>query len=180
MKRSASLSYRSVSHAFILILVIAFATALAIWSPPVSAQGPAVSDISVLKSGDETAVPGGQIQYQVVVTNEGPDVANNVRLSDPLPTHTTYVNATVTQGSFSLNGGTVDANFGTINPGESAALNLTVSVDSNTEPGTTITNTAIARSDSSDSNLANNQGSASTQIVSPAANLSVVKLGPDT
>jgi len=53
-------------------------------------------------------------------------------------------------------------------------------VDSNTEPGTTITNTAIARSDSSDSNLANNQGSASTQIVSPAANLSVVKLGPDT
>src|SRR5262249_32392232 len=46
--------------------------------------------------------------------------------------------------------------------------------------GTTITNTANASSGSADNDLSNNQGSASTQIVAPAANLSVVKAGPDT
>jgi len=146
----------------------------------VSAQSQNLSDISVLKSGDETAVPGGQITYEVLVTNGGPDEASNVRLSDPIPTHTTFVNAVVSQGSVTLDGDTVNVNFGTIFAFESAKLTLTVSVDGNTEPGTTITNAANATSDSADNDLTNNQASASTLIVSPAADLAVVKTGPDT
>lgn len=180
MKYSATLSSRSVSRAWILILAVAFAATLATWSRRVSAQSQSLSDISVLKEGPESAVPGGQITYEVVVTNGGPDDANNVRLSDVIPTHTTYVSAVASQGSVILNGDTVNVNFGTILQFESATLILKISVDSNTEPGTTITNTAIAASDSADNDLTNNQASASTVIVSPAADLSVSKTAPES
>ena len=180
MKYSATLPSRSVSRACILILAVAFAATLATWSRRVSAQSQSLSDISVLKEGDETAVPGGQITYEVIVTNGGPDEASNVRLSDQIPLHTTYVNAAVSQGSVNLDGDTVNANFGTIFTAESAKLTLTVSVNANTEPGTTIVNAANATSDSADNDLTNNQASASTLILSPAADLTVVKSGPDT
>lgn len=182
MKYSATLSSRSVSRGRVLFMGVALAAALATWSPLVSAQEPPpVSDISVLKStDDETAVPGGQITYQVVVTNGGPDSANNVRLSDPIPAHTTFVTATVSQGTFNVSGGVLDANFGTIAAFESATLTLKVNVDANTEAGTTVTNTANGTSDSTDNDLSNNQASASTQIVAQAADLTVVKTGPDT
>jgi uncharacterized repeat protein (TIGR01451 family) len=180
MKGVATLVSRSASRACIVALVIAFAVVVATWSRRVSAQVQSLSDISVLKSGDEGAIPGGQITYEVVVTNGGPDDANNVRLSDPLPAHTTYVDAVVTQGNVNLNGDTVDVDFGRIIPGESAGLKLTVAVDANTEPGTTITNTAAATSDSADNDLSNNQGSASTVIEAPAADLTVAKSAPET
>jgi uncharacterized repeat protein (TIGR01451 family) len=164
-----------------LLLGVAFAAALATLSPRVSAQEPTpVSDITVLKSGDETAIPGGQINYEVVVTNGGPDNATNVVLTDPLPAHTTIGTFSSSQGSASFDGTAVTVNFGTIPAFESAKLLLTVNVNADTEPGTTITNTATANTSSVDPDLSNNQGSASTQIVSPAANLSVTKTGPDT
>jgi len=161
-------------------LIIALTACLGTWSRSVSAQESAVSDISVLKSGDETAVPGGQITYQVVVTNGGPDDAANVVLSDPLPAHTTFVSASVTQGTAAFDGTTVTVNFGTILAFESAGLTLKLKVDSDTASGTTITNTANASSSSADDDLTNNQGSASTQVVTPAADLSVSKTGDST
>src|SRR6185437_11067174 len=105
---------KSTFRTHLLVLIIALTACLGTWSRSVSAQESAVSDISVLKSGDETAVPGGQITYQVVVTNGGPDDAANVVLSDPLPAHTTFVSASVTQGTAAFDGTTVTVNFGTI------------------------------------------------------------------
>src|SRR5215813_12813271 len=110
MKYPATLSSRSVSRACILILVVTIAATLATRSRRASARSQNLSDISVLKSGDETAIPGGQIRYEMVVTNAGPDEASNVRLSDPIPTHTTFVNAVASQGSFNFDGDTVNVN----------------------------------------------------------------------
>jgi len=180
MKRSALLFSTPVFRTYSLILLIVLAACLTTSSRSVYAQSAPLSDISVLKSGDETATPGSQITYQVVVTNGGPDDADNVVLSDPLPAHTTFVSASVSQGSFTNDGTTVTASFGTIVAFESASLTLKLTVDSNTEPGTTITNTASARSSSADNDLTNNQASASTQVVAPAADLSVSKTGDDT
>src|SRR5690242_3005666 len=96
MKYSTTLFSRSVSRICVLVLGIGVAASLATWSRRVSAQSQSLSDISVLKSTDNaTAIPGGQIAYQIVVTNGGPDDANNVRLSDPIPTHTNLVSASV-------------------------------------------------------------------------------------
>ena len=176
MKYPATLSSRSISPASILILAVAFAVTLGTWSRRVSAQSQNLSDISVLKSTDyDTAIPGGQISYEIVVTNGGPDAADNVVLSDPLPPHTTFVSANPTAN---FDGTTVTINFGTIQPFESAALTLVLKVDDDTQPGTTITNVANATSSSADNDLSNNQASISTPIVAPSAELTVVKTGP--
>lgn len=178
MKYPATLFSRSVSRAYILILVVAFAVTLGMWSRRVSAQPQNLSDISVLKSTDyDTIIPGGQISYEIIVTNGGPDAADNVVLSDPLPPHTTFVSANPTAN---FDGTTVTINFGTIQPFETAALTLVLKVDDDTQPGTTITNVASATSSSADNDLSNNQASISTPVVAPSAELTVVKTGPDS
>jgi uncharacterized repeat protein (TIGR01451 family) len=178
MKYSATLWSRSASRVYVLLLGIALIAIVAICSRGVSAQSQNLSDISVLKSTDnETAIPGGQITYQIVVTNGGPDPADNVLLSDRLPSHTTFVSA---NPSANFDGTTVTINFGTIQPFESVSLILVLKVDSDTPPGTTITNTANATSSSADNDPSNNQATASTLVVAPTAELAVVKTGPDS
>lgn len=92
-----------------------------------NAQGDPSADLVVIKSGDDTAPVGGQILYSVVVTNAGPNRADNVVLTDAIPEHTQFVNASVSQGSVSFDGTTITASFGAIAEFESASLSLTVS-----------------------------------------------------
>src|SRR5919202_1083887 len=68
----------------------------------VAAAGGTMADLTVTKTGDKTAPIGGQISYNIVVTNSGPDDATNVVVTDPIPEHTTFVNASVSQGSVSF------------------------------------------------------------------------------
>src|SRR5215468_10668924 len=179
MKYSETLWSRSASRVYVCLLGIALVATLATWSRRVSAQSQKVSDISVLKSTDQdSAIPGGQVPYEIVVANAGPDAADNVVLTDPLPPHSTFVSASNPNANF--DGTTVTINFGTIEPFESASLILVLKVDSDTQPGTTITNTANVTSSSADNDLSNNQATASTLIVAPTAELTVVKTGPDT
>lgn len=120
------------------------------------------ADLGVGKTGDESAPVGGQINYTVVVGNNGTLDAMNVTLIDPIPAHTTFVNASVSQGTFMFDGTTVTASFGTVGIGNFATLSLTVSIDFDTAPNTTITNTAMATSSTSERNPEDNSASAST------------------
>jgi uncharacterized repeat protein (TIGR01451 family) len=133
------------------------------------AAGETSADISVNKSGDPTAQLGGQISYSIVVTNGGPDNAANVIANDPIPANTTFVNASVSQGTVMFDGTTVTAQFGTINAFESASLSITVSVNNNTPRGTTISNTATASSDTPDPDPSNNSSTAETVVTGPFA-----------
>jgi uncharacterized repeat protein (TIGR01451 family) len=134
-------------------------------SKPTGLEGQA--DLIVSKTGDESAPRGGQVTYSIVVGNDGPDTANGVVLSDPLPAHTTYVTSTASQGSVTFASNTVTANLGSINFGESATVTITLTINQDTPRDTTISNTATAASDTPDPEGSNNSGTAFTAVTGP-------------
>lgn len=77
-------------------------------------QAPALSVVkSVSPAGDQP--PGTTLTYTVVITNNGTADAQNVVLTDPAPTNTTYTPGTITVGGASrtdTNGDADGADFG--------------------------------------------------------------------
>lgn len=134
------------------------------------AQTAPQADLTVTKSGDETAPVGGTITYNIVVTNGGPDDAVNVVLTDPLPAHTTFVSAdSPTGGTVTFANNTLTVSFGTIPVFESGSATLVVTVNSDTPRDTTISNTAAVTSDTADTAEENNSSTAQTVVTGPFA-----------
>ena len=159
--KSSSLSLR-VAH--LILLAIIFGAAIS-----AHAQSAPSADIVVSKSGDEAVALGGQISYSLSVYNAGPDDAVNVVLTDAIPAHTTFVNATTNTGSVSFDGTTVTVNVGTLPFDTTAVATLVVQVDQNTPRDTIISNTVNGTSDTPDSDTSNNSATAFTVVTGPFA-----------
>src|SRR5207248_1833036 len=56
------------------------------------------ADVSVTKTGPGTVVAGANISYTITVSNNGPDPADGVTLTDVLPSGTTFVSLIQTTG----------------------------------------------------------------------------------
>src|SRR5439155_23632131 len=89
--------------------------------------------------GKTTIVPGTNDTYTVTVTNNGPSTVTGARVSDVLPSGTTFVSAT---GGATYNAitNTVSYTTGTLAPGGTGSFQLTVAI-SPTLTGT-LSNTA--------------------------------------
>ena len=62
---------------------------------------PASSDLSLSKTVDIASPNVGQnVNFAITVTNAGPDVATGVAVRDVLPTNTTLISVTPSQGSY--------------------------------------------------------------------------------
>ena len=99
--------------------------------------------------------------YTITVANyTGPFQALNVKFTNTLPASVTLKSATTTQGTLNTNATPITAALGTIPVGNSAIITLTV------VPQTvgTITDSASAGGDDSDSNPANNSASNVTTV----------------
>lgn len=152
-----------------LCLLIALACAGVFASPVTTyAQEPS-ADIVVSKSSDEAVALGGQITYSISVYNAGPDDAVNIVLTDVIPAHTTFVDASTNTGSVSFDGTTLTVNVGTLPFDATAVATLVVRVDENTPRGTTISNTVNGTSDTPDPEPSNNSATALTGITGPFA-----------
>jgi uncharacterized repeat protein (TIGR01451 family) len=129
-------------------------------------------DLAMAKSVDNsTPLENASIDYTIVVTNNGPETATGVEVTDQLPSGVTFSDYSATLGSY--NSGTGVWDVGTLPNGQSATLTLSATVDSGTA-STTITNTAtITKSDQLDSNSGNNSADAPISI--PSADLAVTK-----
>lgn len=111
-----------------------------------------VADLAITKTAPASVESGGQLEFTITVTNNGPDTATNVDVTDILPAGVTFVSATPTQGSCSGTT-TVTCNLGTLLNGASATISLIVNV---TAPnGATIVNTATVVSSETDPTPAN-------------------------
>jgi uncharacterized repeat protein (TIGR01451 family) len=133
------------------------------------AQAAPAADIVVSKSGDEAVALGGKITYSLTVYNAGPDDAVNVVLTDVIPAHTSFVNASTSTGSVSFDGTTLTVNVGTLAFDSTAVATLVVQVDQNTPRGTNISNTVTGSTDSSDPETSNNSATAETAVTGPFA-----------
>jgi uncharacterized repeat protein (TIGR01451 family) len=107
---------------------------------------------------DNTMPPeGAPINYTLTVTNNGPDTATGIVVTDLLPVDVTFQSATPSQGSYVQASGLWTV--GALANGVSATLQIDVQVNAGTS-GTTITNTAtITASDQSDPDNTDNSDS---------------------
>jgi len=86
------------------------------------------------------------LTFTIRVTNSGSAPANSVTAVDSISTYLNISSASVSQGSRSINSTsrTVTANFGTINPGQSATLTIVTKVNSLATTTVSLTNSATA------------------------------------
>ena len=95
----------------------------------------------------------------IVVTNAGTTVATGVRVEDQIPVGVT-AGPTSTQGTCSIEGGQLQCNVGTLNPGQAATITLPVTAGA----AGLVTNTAFVVSNEVEMTPANNFASQPTMV----------------
>jgi uncharacterized repeat protein (TIGR01451 family) len=119
------------------------------------------ADLEITKeAGVETAEVGDEITYTLTVTNNGPDTANFVEVTDELPEGTEFVSATPSQGDCAEAAGVVTCELGDIALDATATVDLVVKV---TAEGT-IENTASVASEETDVTPANDTSVAAVAV----------------
>lgn len=137
------------------------------------------ADVQLTKSGPTAAGSATNVAYTVVVTNAGPSDAQNVTMTDVVPTGATFVSVSQSGSTFSCTAppagttGTVSCTIGTLTSGGSTTFTITVTTPPATT--TTLSNTATVSAATPDPNPANNSASASTVVSQNPADLSITK-----
>ena len=137
----------------------------------VAIQAALLADLAIVKTVDN-ALPeeGDTIVYTLTLTNNGPRNASQIQVTDVLPAGLTYVSD---DGAGSYNPASGVWSPAPLNSGNSATLNITLTVDTGTA-GSTITNTAtITNSNRIDPDPSNNTSSVNLTVVE--ATLTVLK-----
>lgn len=131
------------------------------------------ADLLISKSGTESAAAGDAIVYSIYVFNGGPSDAQNVTVTDTLPSGTTFVSLSASSTNFTCNmpavgaGGTVTCTATTF--ANQADTNFTLTVK--TSPGApsgSIRNTATINSSTADPNPSDNSSGVTTGITGNA------------
>lgn len=133
------------------------------------------ADIGVSKTAnDSSPIAGTETTWTIEVTNNGPETAPDVQLTDQVPVGLTYVDATPDQGSCSVSAGVLECDLGAIANGETVTVVLTTLVGAD-QAGETLTNTAAVSDPSiTDTNPGND---ADEDVVEPVglADVAVTK-----
>jgi uncharacterized repeat protein (TIGR01451 family) len=108
-----------------------------------------------------SSAKGGEITYSVQVKNNGPERADGVVLSDPLPAGASLISAGTSQGSCT-GASTLTCSLGLLPSGASA--NLTIKVKTGFG---VVTNTATVSSLTIDKNHGNDSASVTSNLVKP-------------
>ncbi|MFC2077649.1 hypothetical protein ACFLTM_02445, partial [Candidatus Bipolaricaulota bacterium] len=134
------------------------------------------ADVAVNKIVDDSAPnEGDTITYSITATNNGPDDATSLEITDGLPAGLTLVSAVPGLGSYDSGSGVWTV--GTLTVGATATLTVTATVDSGTG-GQTLTNTAaVSAVDQADPVPGNNSDGA--QVTVQSADLIVTKVVSD-
>jgi len=146
---------------------------------PAGALLPSGADLAVTMSENRspyTVTAGktfreGSFTYFISLRNDGPGQAQNVKLTDALPDHTTFIAFTQTGGpAFALTAppvgstGTATATIAVLPSAASASFELMVEVDANTPEGSVLVNRATVASDTLDPASINNSATTTTRV----------------
>jgi uncharacterized repeat protein (TIGR01451 family) len=115
---------------------------------PPSTPVPTQPQLQLTKVADRDYVDAGQVfTYTVEITNIGPVAATGVTLVDEVPAQLEVLEATVSQGTVSVDENLVMATVGVLGPGYSAILVIRVRVGYSVGPGISIENIVVGDSD---------------------------------
>src|SRR6185369_4910726 len=130
------------------------------------------ADLSIVKSGPASAMPGQNVVFTLHIANAGPAVATNDVVTDPTPGGLTLVS--VTGGGCS----TLPCTIASLAVGGSVDLTVTYSVPSSyTSPDPISNNASVFSNDVADPDPSDNTDTATVPI-SPTADVEIVKSGP--
>lgn len=145
------------------------------------------TDMAVTASGPSSVTAGTIATYTITITNNGPNAAQGVVLSDTLPAGSTFVSMTQTAGTdaFTLSqsgGSATETATANIASGSSDTFTLVVSAPSSLGNGAPFNDTASVSASNPDPNTANNSATVTGSVVNnnPNADLAVSISGPGT
>ena len=119
-------------------------------------ETPQIADLQLTKTvNDPTPTVDDTIIFTVTLTNNGTDIATNVRVTDLLPSGLTFVSDNPSLGIYDSTTGLWTV--GTVGPGVSQTLQIQATVVS---PNSQLNRAIITHSDQFDPNLGNNTASA--------------------
>ncbi|MDJ0911283.1 MAG: outer membrane beta-barrel protein [Woeseiaceae bacterium] len=139
--------------------------------------GPATADLSVTKSDspDPVLSDGSTLTYTIAVTNNGPDDATGVTMSDTLPGGVAFQSVSTNTGQCDAQpdgNGVLNCTIGNLAVNNTATVTLVVAPDEVAEPST-ITNTAVVSGTEVDPTAANNTATEDTTVNPPASDMQV-------
>jgi uncharacterized repeat protein (TIGR01451 family)/fimbrial isopeptide formation D2 family protein len=140
------------------------------------------ADVAVSKTDSVDPVsPGGTLIYTLTVTNNGPSVASNVRVADPLPAGTTFVSSTATGWSCTTppvgSGGELSCTVPSLAVNAVSAIAITVTVSPMLVSEAVLTNVATVSTTTVDPRPDDNRDEEQTHVGAPdTADLSVTKV----
>ncbi|WP_426621383.1 DUF7507 domain-containing protein [Microbacterium sp. As-52] len=134
----------------------------------------AAADLAITKSIDTDPLVAGQpVTFTIGVTNNGPQTATGVTVTDPIPAGIT--NVRVDSGDVTC---TVTATVSCAVPdmavGQSTEIKITGTLSPSGDPGASLSNTATVSGTRTDPNLANNTASV-VSTISAQTDVSIVK-----
>jgi uncharacterized repeat protein (TIGR01451 family) len=121
-----------------------------------------VADAGVKIAAAGSVVIGSNITFTISVTNNGPEPALNIVVTDPLPAGLSFVSTSAS--SFVNSAGTIIANLGDLAPGAAATFTITATA---TSVGS-LTNVTTVGGIWIDTNPANNSAFAAFAVTAPA------------
>ncbi|HKS22402.1 MAG TPA: C25 family cysteine peptidase, partial [Thermoanaerobaculia bacterium] len=119
------------------------------------------ADVAIVKTDSPDPVGDGQlITYRLAVTNNGPAIATNVTINEPLPAGVLYISSNPSIGSCAGTS-TINCALGTLPVGNTQYVNIVVQAN-----GTgVVTNTATASRTETDPVASNNSSTANTTVL---------------
>ncbi len=138
----------------------------------ITIQSPAQTDLTLTKTvNNATPTEGENVTFTVAITNNGPQNATDVQVTDQLPPGLTFVSSDAEQGAYSSSTGIW--NVGNIVNGGEITLAITAAVDADTE-GQTITNeAAITDFNENDPDPADNTASSGVTVIAGSIDIEV-------
>jgi uncharacterized repeat protein (TIGR01451 family) len=127
------------------------------------------ADLSITKTASPDPVTtGDDLTYTVTVTNNGPDPATSVVVTDDLPAETTFVSCSSTgEGVCGGSGNNRTVSFPLLPSGQSETITFVANVNCSVADGTVISNTATVSSSTPDPNSNNDSSTATTTASNP-------------
>ena len=129
-----------------------------------------LADLAIAKtSSPATQTAGSNVVYQLTATNNGPNAATNVVLTDTLPTGVTFSSASPPAGTTCSNSGqVVTCTSATLANGGTIVVPITTTIAPGTAAGSSLIDVATVGSDTGDDVPTNNTANATTQVTTSA------------